>query len=144
MALISNPLISTKVLIPFLSTLRTQYGHNCLGFINDSLYTEESEEACCPATLPAPQLLNYLGSVIHPTKSAFHPTQRLEVLRFPLDFTAMTVRLTPKNADKVVVLCQKAVRAQEFSIREIASLIGTLVSTYPWVELDPLYRHLEW
>lgn len=57
----------------------------------------------------------------------------------------MTVRLTPKKADKIVVLCQKALRARELSIREVASLIGTLVSTFPGVECGPLYyRHLEW
>lgn len=51
----------------------------------------------------------------------------------------MTVRLTPKKADKIVVLCQKALRARELSIREVASLIGTLVSTFPGVEFGPLY-----
>ena len=57
----------------------------------------------------------------------------------------MTVRLTPKKADKIVVLCRKALRARELSIREVASLIGTLVSTFPGVEFGPLYyRHLEW
>ena len=37
------------------------------------------------------------------------------------------------EADKVV-LCHKALRAQEFSIHEVATLIGTLASTFPGVE----------
>ena len=80
--------------------------------------------------------------MIHSTKSVSHPTQCLEFLGFLLDSTA---RFTPKKADKIVVLCQKALRARELSIREVASLIGTLVSTFPGVEFGPLYwRHLEW
>ena len=57
----------------------------------------------------------------------------------------MTVCLTPKKADKIVILCRKALRARELSIRAVATLIGTLVSTFPGVEFGPLYyRHLEW
>ncbi|XP_068739556.1 uncharacterized protein [Montipora capricornis] len=145
MGLTSSPRIFTKVLKPVFATLRSQYGHNCLGYIDDSFYTEDSAEDCREATLHATQLFTRLGFVIHPTKSVFHPAQCLEFLGFLLDSTSMTVRLTPKKADKIVVLCRKALRAQELSIREVASLIGTLVSTFPGVEFGPLYyRQLEW
>ena len=145
MGLTSSPRIFTKVLKPVFATLRSQYGHNCLGYIDDSFYTEDSAEDCREATLHATQLFTRLGFVIHPTKSVFHPAQCLEFLGFLLDSTSMTVRLTPKKADKIVVLCRKALRARELSIREVASLIGTLVSTFPGVEFGPLYyRHLEW
>ena len=110
-----------------------------------TLYTEDSVEDCREATLHATQLFTRLGFVIHPTKSVFLPTQCLEFLGFLLDSTSMTVRLTPKKADMVVVLCRKALRARELSICEVTSLIGTLVSTFPGVEFGPLYyRHLEW
>ena len=121
MGLTSSPRIFTKVLKPVFATLRSQYGHNCLGYIDDSFNTEDSVEDCREATLHATQLFTRLGFVTHPTKSVFHPTQCLEFLGFLLDSTSMTVRLTPKKADKIVVLCRKALRAQELSIREVAS-----------------------
>ena len=80
MGLTSSPRIFTKVLKPVFATLRSQYGHNCLGYIDDSFYTEDSVEDCREATLHATQLFTRLGFVIHPTKSVFHPTQCLELL----------------------------------------------------------------
>ena len=96
--------------------------------------SEDSNEDYREATLHAVQLFTRLGFVIPPTKSVFHPTQCLEFLVFLLDSTSMTVCLSSKKADKVVALCQKVVRAQEFSIREVASLINTSVSVSPGVE----------
>ena len=125
MGLTSSPRIFTKVLKPVFAILCTRYGHNCLGYLDDSFYTEDSAEAFREATLHAAQLFGRLVFVIHPIRSVFHLAQCLEFLEFLLDSTSVTVRLTPKKADKVVVLCQKALRAQEFSIREVASLIGT-------------------
>ena len=92
MGLTSSPRIFTKVLKPVFATPRSQYGHNCLGYIDDSFYTEDSVEDCREATLQATQLFTRLGFVIHPTKSVFHPTQCLEFLGFLLDSTSMTVR----------------------------------------------------
>jgi hypothetical protein len=41
-------------------------------------------------------------------------------------------------------MCHKYLKAKEFTIREVASLIGTLVSMFPGVEFGPLYyRSLE-
>ena len=41
-------------------------------------------------------------------------------------------------------MCRRFLRSKEFSIREVASLIGTLVATFPGVEFGPLhYRNLE-
>ena len=75
MGLTSSTRIFTKMLKPVFATLRSQYGHNCLGYVDDSFY---SVEDCCEATLHATQLFTCLRFVIHPTKSVFHPTQCLE------------------------------------------------------------------
>ena len=57
----------------------------------------------------------------------------------------MTVSLTDKKADKILQLCQKLSNpGRQFTIREAASFIGTLVSSFPGVEFGPLhYRHIE-
>ena len=57
----------------------------------------------------------------------------------------MTVTLTEKKAEKILQLCQKfSYSGRQFTIREVASFIGTLVSSFPGVEFGPLhYRHIE-
>ena len=139
MGLSSSPRIFTKVLKPVFATLRSQYGHNCSGYIDDSFYTEDTNETCQASTLHAVELFTKLGFVVHPTKSSLNPSQELEFLGFLLNSQSMSVRLTPKKVVKVIALCQKYLCNREFTIREIASLIGTLVGTFPGVDFGPLY-----
>ena len=63
--------IFTKILKPLFSFLRTQFGHNCLGYIDDSFYTEDTKDICRETTLNAVKLFTSLGFVIH-TKSIFN------------------------------------------------------------------------
>ena len=53
--------------------------------------------------------------------------------------------LTEKKAEKILQLCQRFSHpGRQFTIREVASFIGTLVSSFPGVEFGPLhYRHIE-
>ena len=51
----------------------------------------------------------------------------------------MIVRLTLKKISKIVTMCDNFLCPREFTIHEIASLIGTFVSTCPGVEFGPLY-----
>ena len=57
----------------------------------------------------------------------------------------MSVTLTNKKAVKMLQLCQKfSLPNKRFTIREVASFLGTLVSSFPGVEFGPLhYRHIE-
>ena len=91
------------------------------------------------------QLFISLGFKIHPEKSVVIPTQVLEFLGFILNSILMTVTLTGKKAEKILQLCQKfSSPDRQFTIREVASFIGTLVSSFPGVEFGPLhYRHIE-
>ncbi|XP_031574346.1 uncharacterized protein LOC116308113 [Actinia tenebrosa] len=82
--------------------------------------------------------------VIHLSMSIFNPTQSLEFLGFVLNSDTMTVCFTPRKIEKIVLMCQKYLCGQAYTIREVASLIGTLVSTFSGVEFGPLYyRNLE-
>ena len=100
---------------------------------------------CEEATLHAVQLFISLGFKIHPEKSVVIPTQVLEFLGFPLNSILMTVSLTDKKVDKILQLCQKFSNpGRQFTVREVASFIGTLVSSFPGVEFGPLhYRHID-
>ena len=50
MGLSSSPRIFTKVMKPVFANLRSKFGHTCLGYIDDSFYTEGSHEECLQAT----------------------------------------------------------------------------------------------
>ena len=141
----SSHRIFTNVLKPVFSYLRSQFGHTCLGYIDDSFYLEDSYTECEEATLRAIQLLVSLGFKIHPEKSVIIPTQILEVLGFILNNILMSVTLTNKKAVKILQLCQKfSLPNKRFTIREVPSFLGTLVSSFPGVEFGPLHhRHIE-
>ena len=145
LGLTSSPRIFTKVLKPVFSYLRSQFGHTCLGYIDDSFYLEDSYTECEEAKLRAMQLFVSLGFKIHPEKSVIIPTQILEFLGFILNSILMSVTLTNKKAVKILQLCQKfSLPNKRFTIREVASFLGTLVSSFPGVEFGPLhYRHIE-
>jgi len=57
----------------------------------------------------------------------------------------MIVTLTSKKVDKILQLCQKFSHPnKQFIIPEVASFLGTLVSSFPGVQFGPLhYRQVE-
>ena len=144
MGLSSSPRIFTKVLKPVFATLRATYGHSCLGYIDDSFYCENTFLDCQKATLDAVRLFNDLGFAVHPLKSSLVPDQTLEFLGFVLNSNSMTVTVTESKIERIILLCQQFHRLKICSIREVGSLIGTLISTFPGNEMGPLhYRSLE-
>jgi len=130
---------------PVFSTLRLKFGHSCLGYIDDSLYTEDSYAQCEVATHHAVELLISLGFMIHPLKYAVVPTQVIEFLGFILDSTNMTVRLPDRKIAKISSLCQTFCQENKsFTIRQVASLLGSLTSCFSAVEFGRLhYRNSE-
>ena len=81
----------------------------------------------------------------HPTKLVFQPTQSLEFLRFAQDSILIRVTIAVAKVDRILALCHFFLAKRLFTIRHVAFLIATHVSTFPGVELGPLhYRRLEW
>ena len=101
--------------------------------LHDSIYLEDTQQLAETSTLHATQLLISLGFVPHPTKSVFEATQNLEFLGFQLNSVTMHVKLTPKKIERLSSACQCALAQQTLSIWDLASLIGSLVATFPGV-----------
>ena len=98
------------------------------------------EKSCLRNTLTAVQLFISLGFQVHPKKSMVTPTQKIEYLGFVLSSVDMTVGLTDKKVHAIVKRCREFLREnKEHPIREVASLIGTLISTFPGVQFGPLH-----
>ena len=128
MGLTSSPRIFTKILKPVFATLRSKFGHSCLGYIDDSLNLGDTYTEAEKATLHAVELLISLGFMIHPEKSIITPTQIIEFLGFVLNSILMIVKLTDRKAEKIMKLCiHFCHKGIAFTIREVASLIGSLI-----------------
>ena len=145
MGLTSSPRIFTKILKPVFATLRSKFGHSCLGYIDDSLHLGDTYTEAEKATLHAVELLISLGFMIHPEKSIITPTQIIEFLGFVLNSILMIVKLTDRKAEKIMKLCiHFCHKGKAFTIREVASLIGSLISSCPGVGYGRLhYRNIE-
>ena len=72
------------------------------------------------------------------------PTQELEFLGFLLNSNSMTIRLPPRKAITVKQACENLLNQSNPTIREVARVIGLLVSSLPGLQFGELhYRHLE-
>ncbi|KAK2548898.1 Polyprotein P3 [Acropora cervicornis] len=145
MGLTSSPRLFTKLLKPVFGHLRAQCGISRTGYIDDSLYLGETVQECMTNIHTAVQLFISLGFHIHPKKSVIVPSQSIEYFGFVLSSVTMTVKLTDAKISKYVKLCKGFLTVyKKHKIRDVASLIGKLTSTFPGVQYGPLhYRHLE-
>ena len=85
-----------------------------------------------------------VGFIIHPTKSVFVPNQEIKFLGFILNSITMTMRLPPRKANNVKEACENLLHEEKPTIREVAQVIGLIVTSLPGVQLGELhYRNLE-
>jgi hypothetical protein len=85
-----------------------------------------------------------LGFIIHPEKSIFEPKQEIEFLGFLLNSISMTIRLPTAKAGYVKTACLHLLGKSNNTLRELAHVIGLLVSSLPGVQFGELhYRKLE-
>lgn len=88
--------------------------------------------------------IDSLGLIAHPDKSLFNPSQQLVILGFVLNSVMMTVTLTQEKALALQHACQALLNTALPTIREVACVLGKIVSSFPRVMYSPLhYRHTE-
>ena len=87
------PEIFTKLLKPPLTMLHKS-DHISSGYIDDLYLEGETYTGCVANIIDTITLLEKLGFVIHPDKSALIPSQQLVALGFILNSVDMTVRLS--------------------------------------------------
>ena len=133
----------TKLMKPVFATLR-QLGHLSSGYIDDSWLMGPVWNDCAKNVVDTVKLLDSLGFVVHPDKSVFIPTQKLVFLGFVLDSVSMLVYLTPDKALKLKQAATALFNCNNPTIREVAKVLGLIVSSFPGVAYGPLhYRYLE-
>ena len=138
------PYIFTKLLKPVFYHLRAK-GFISSYFIDDSLLLAELFRICIENRVQTRELLTSLGFAINDDKSILEPTQLIVHLGNIIDSIQMIVYLPCDKKNKVKDLCEKLITSINPTIRFVAQVIGTLISTFSAVELGKLhYRQLEW
>lgn len=140
--LASAPRVFTKLLKPVLSHLR-KLGHVCVSYIDDIYLQGRTKEECTQAVTAANDLFRNLGFIVHPEKSVLEPSFTLPYLGFILNSENMTIRPKHERAQSAIKEIN-AFRKSCKTARELARVIGILVSLFPGVRYGPLfYRELE-
>ena len=90
-------------------------------------------------------MFNDLGLVVHPEKSVLIPQQKITFLGFVIDSIKMIVRLTEDKIRKTKEVLLSAIsNSHSVKIRDIARIIGHLISSFTGVKYGTLYyRSLE-
>ena len=139
----SAPRLFTKLLKPFLATLREQ-GHTIVCYLDDTLIIGDTVEQTEKAVKAVTQGLESLGFLIHPEKSVLVPSKEIHFLGFVLNTEYMTLRLPQEKMQEIKHLCIELVHASDTTIRHVSKVIGKLVAAFPAVQHGPLfYRALE-
>ena len=134
----SAPRIFTKLLKPVYSALRT-LGHSNSSFIDDSFLTGDTKEECELNIQDTMNLMNGLGFIIHEKKSVLVPTKKLTFLGNDIDSENMIVTLPFEKVTNLVRECKNLSQLDIASIRQVARVLGLMVSSFSAVDYAPLY-----
>lgn len=133
----------TKLLKPVYASLR-QLGHVSSPYIDDSWLMGRDYFTCVQNVIETVKLFNELGFVVHPNKSVLIPTQIIEFLGFILNSITMRVYLNSQKVNKLLTEAKTLLRCVNPVIRDVARVIGILISSFPGVQHGPLhFRCLE-
>ena len=113
-----------------------------MGYINDSYLQGGTFSDCNTNVAVTTKLFTDLGFILNHEKSVFEPKQVITFLGFVLNSVTLTVALTPEKATKLVTKATTVLAKQSPSVREVAELVGLMMSSFPGVMHGPLfYRH---
>lgn len=133
----------TKLLKPVNSHLR-QLGHISVSHIDDSYLQGDDYDDCANNVLDTTRLLDSLGFIIHPDKSSFIPNQVITILGFKINSIVTRVFPTADKIKKIKASCLELLHSPSPSIRQVASVLGLLISNFPAAQFGPLhFRYLD-
>lgn len=125
----------TKLLKPALSNQNLQ-GHISSGYIDDFYLQGKTYKDCVQNVIDT---LNSLGLITHLDKSVFNPSQQLVIFGFVLNSVTMTIMLTGETALALQLACKALLHTASPTIREVACVLGNIVSSLPGVMYGPLH-----
>ena len=139
----SAPRVFTKVLKPFVGSIRNK-GIRLVIYLDDMAIISSSRELSSQEAAIVVRTLESLGFIINKEKSVLIPSQRIVFLGYVIDSVAMTVSLPEEKLNKLKEQTLSLWEKPQCSIRELAHVIGLIVSSFPAIKPARLYyRDLE-
>ena len=137
------PRIFTRVMKVLFSVIR-EHGADCVFYIDDSIFINQSFDECASHTDYAKHVLQSAGFSIHETKSVFQPTQSIAFLGFMLDSKTMTVSISAEKVAKLLSMVHELLQSDRIVIERLAQVIGFIISCMRAFRYGRLhYRGLE-
>ena len=137
------PRIFTKLLKPVFSFLRSR-GFLSVYYLDDSLLIGRSKEECEGNLRVTLNLLTELGFIVNMNKSVLTPIQDLEFLGFHINSQRMELYLSDHKKKKIARAAALTKVKDRVTIRDFASVIGTVVASFPAVRYGKMrYRNME-
>ena len=130
--------IFTKITKIAFTHLRKR-GHVSVVYVDDSYLQGKTYEQCLQNITDSINILQELGFTIHPIKSCLTPKQKIIFLGFEIDPCSTTITLTKNKKEKFKRLCRQLLTLHKICQRELASVIGNIVSSFAAVPCGPLY-----
>ena len=108
-------------------------------YTDDIIAIDQSFEECLLTVVETINLFQKLGFLIHPDKSKFIPAKIVEYLGLIIDSEKMITFLWDQKKQKIYEKCRVIPMKPKLTIREFASFICTLTSSFPGNQFGPLY-----
>jgi len=139
----SAPYCFTKVLKPVYAFFR-KMGIRCSYYIDDSINMHNDQAVCASNMALMSNKLESLGFVINEEKSVKIPAQRIVYFGYIIDSVLFMVFLPEKKLEKVKHFAKQILSKDRIKVRDLASFIGLVISTFFAVLEGPMhYRVLE-
>ena len=138
-----SPRIFTKILKVPVTILRKMKIRLVI-YIDDMLIFAKSQQELEMARDAVLFLLQNLGFVINWEKSVLIPTKTMEFLGVTINSEEMTFSIPDQKMQKIICLCEQATQSSHLSVRNLASIVGKLMSTAQAFSPAPLQvRYLQ-
>lgn len=125
--LATAPRAFTKLLRPVVAHLR-RVGTRVVIYLDDILLLHSSKERAREEGQKVKSLLESLGFVLSGEKSIEEPSQTIEYKGLIICSIPMSFSLTEKKSRDIQRLCDRALRSDRFSLRDISTILGNFNS----------------
>ena len=127
-----------KINKALLSDLRALH-HIVSDYIDDFFIQGQTYLQCERTVIKTALSFDDLGHVIHATKSRFIPKQIVTYLGFIINTIRMIVTLTDEEKTDLKEKLGNLLERETLAIREVASLVGHMVASFPASVIGPVY-----
>ena len=124
--LTSSPRLFSKVMKVIVAHLR-KMGYIVIFYLDDRWQCGQTYDECLQACYATHNLLVSCGFIPNLSKSSLIPSQQVSMLGFELDSITITIKISKEKENNIIELI-KLTLTSERSIRQVAKLIGKLIS----------------